>query len=614
MAEPPNSLALAGRAWSLRTLLVLGNAIILLAVVCVSAWVAWDNGDRAVDDLAWQIQRRASAQVEGHLRGYLDAPHTVTRLLADAIASGEVDVDDTAALNRFFHRLVGLFPGISYINIGLEDARFHGMGRTSNKVSGLVIEETHPPQRDVLYTYRVEADGTRGAPIKTLPFNDFREQVWYQQPRAANAPVWSSIYGWVDNPEVLVVSAGLPIHGRVEGVAGVDMFLSSIGDFLAGLDVSPGSRAFIMERDGMLVATSLGRLPFLSGPEGAQRVPATESGDAAISAAVRRLQQIAGGLEAIDGMRQLEFGTRERRYLTVLPWQDPRGLDWLIVVTVPEADFSQTVHANSRRVALMGGALLVVAILLSLLAATRLVRPLRVIEQAAEAIAEGDLARRVPAVGTSYELQRLVVAFNAMTERLAAARQELESEVVRRTEQLQRANADLERLSMEDSLTGLANRRCFDPRLREEWLRARRGGEELSLVVCDIDHFKAYNDRYGHSAGDEALRRVAQVLAASLRRPGDLAGRYGGEEFVLLLPGIGAEEAGRFAAEIREQLLELAITHEGSVRGCVTLSFGIATHSPDAGYAAPDLLFKAADQALYLAKEKGRDRIEIAPR
>jgi diguanylate cyclase (GGDEF)-like protein len=184
--------------------------------------------------------------------------------------------------------------------------------------------------------------------------------------------------------------------------------------------------------------------------------------------------------------------------------------------------------------------------------------------------------------------------------------------VVRRTAELQDANAELERLSREDSLTGIANRRCFDPRLREEWLRARRAQEELSLVLCDIDYFKAYNDRYGHTAGDEALRQVAGVLATNLKRPADLAARYGGEEFVLLLPGTGSEDAVALAEEIREQVLELAIMHEASPRDCVTLSFGIATHGVAHTYGAPDLLLKAADQALYRAKDNGRDRIELA--
>jgi diguanylate cyclase (GGDEF)-like protein len=262
-------------------------------------------------------------------------------------------------------------------------------------------------------------------------------------------------------------------------------------------------------------------------------------------------------------------------------------------------------------VVVLGGFLLVLAMGFSLLVAARILRPLQRIERTAQAIAGGDLRARVPE-GGFRELVRLAASFNAMTRNLEQAPAELETEVERRTHELQLANAELERLSREDSLTGLANRRCFDPRLREEWLRARRAGEELSLVVCDIDHFKAYNDRYGHSAGDEALRRVAGALGASLRRSDDLAGRFGGEEFVLLLPGIGATEAERFAREIREHVLELAIPHEASPRGCVTLSFGIATHSPASAFPAPDLLYKAADHALYRANAEGRDRIVVA--
>jgi diguanylate cyclase (GGDEF)-like protein len=599
------------RGWPLRTWLTAVNAAILLFTVAASVWIAWDNGDRALDDLAGQIQRRAGAQVDGHLQAFLGAPHTVTRLMADAVEQGEISADDPAALYRYMHRLVSLFPGLSYINIGTEDGRFRGLGRAGNASDALVIEETHPPERDVLHQYALDAGGVRGELIRTLPFSDHREQVWYREPRQRDAAVWTSIYSWVDNPEILVASAAVPVHGRVEGVVGVDMFLSNISEFLGGLDISPRARAFIVERDGLLVASSLGRLPFRLRPEGAVRVHAAQAGDEAIAEAVARLENQPGGLAGIAGVQYLEYGLADRWFLTVQPWSDPRGLDWLIVVIMPESDFSQTVLANSRRAALFGALLLVIAVLASLLAAGRLVRGLRRIEQTAHRIAGGDLGARVPGGGIR-EFDRLAQSFNTMTESLGHARADLESEVERRTNELQGANAELERLSREDSLTGLANRRCFDPRLREEWLRARRAGEQLSLVLCDIDHFKAYNDRYGHSAGDEALRRVAGVLGSSLRRPGDLAARYGGEEFVLLLPGIGASEAERFAQEIREHVLELAIPHEASPRGCVTLSFGIATHTADNPWPAPDLLFKAADQALYRAKDLGRDRVELA--
>lgn len=165
-------------------------------------------------------------------------------------------------------------------------------------------------------------------------------------------------------------------------------------------------------------------------------------------------------------------------------------------------------------------------------------------------------------------------------------------------------------LAITDGLTGLANRRHFDNRLQEEWARAHREGSLLSLLLIDVDHFKMFNDRYGHPTGDTCLRSLAIVLAGEARRPGDLAARYGGEEFVLLLPN--TDEAGcRLLAEnIRRELRKLHITHaQNPPSKCVTVSLGGATIRPNADGIDSTLFVNAADQALYTAKERGRDQL-----
>lgn len=167
-------------------------------------------------------------------------------------------------------------------------------------------------------------------------------------------------------------------------------------------------------------------------------------------------------------------------------------------------------------------------------------------------------------------------------------------------------------LAILDGLTGIANRRHFDERLSEEWARARRDGTPLSLLMIDVDHFKAFNDQYGHQAGDDCLRAVAQVLAAHARRPGDLAARYGGEEFVLLMPGTAAEGCVLVGDDIRAALHALAIPHAKNLPSRrVSASFGGSCNVP-AGNADPASLIEAADRALYAAKELGRNRLVMS--
>lgn len=174
---------------------------------------------------------------------------------------------------------------------------------------------------------------------------------------------------------------------------------------------------------------------------------------------------------------------------------------------------------------------------------------------------------------------------------------------------LAKANVALARMARLDSLTQLPNRRLFDETIDQEWRRLAREEQGLSLVMCDIDCFKQYNDTYGHQAGDDCLRLVAQVLDECAKRAGDLACRYGGEEFIFLLPNTPLEGATKFADRVRLAVEALALPHDTScVASVVTLSIGVAAQIPCSD-TLPEVLIKAADEALYQAKEAGRNRV-----
>ena len=177
---------------------------------------------------------------------------------------------------------------------------------------------------------------------------------------------------------------------------------------------------------------------------------------------------------------------------------------------------------------------------------------------------------------------------------------------------LKRQTDLLRSLSFLDGLTGIANRRRFDDTMAREWRRCARSHLPLSLIILDVDHFKAYNDQYGHQAGDECLRIVAEVLAERARRPSDLVARYGGEEFVCLLPETDGSGATRVAEGFRAAVAERRIPHAQSpVAPYVTISLGVATVIPSVE-SSPDRLAEMADQLLYRAKRSGRNRVEDA--
>jgi len=192
-------------------------------------------------------------------------------------------------------------------------------------------------------------------------------------------------------------------------------------------------------------------------------------------------------------------------------------------------------------------------------------------------------------------------ALRRQAERLRQKVAEKTAELQQTVQLLEQANTRLEALSLEDDLTGIANRRYFERSLMEEWNRARRREHPLALILLDLDHFKELNDRRGHPAGDDCLRRVGKFLAETVRRSGEVVARYGGEEFAILLPAVDADNAIRVAESLREGIERL---------GTVTASCGVAAMIP--GTDLPEQLVASADRALYAAKHSGRNCVRVA--
>ncbi len=178
-------------------------------------------------------------------------------------------------------------------------------------------------------------------------------------------------------------------------------------------------------------------------------------------------------------------------------------------------------------------------------------------------------------------------------------------------QQFEDMNKQLLSLSATDGLTGIANRRSLDSRLTSVWTSSIREAASVALLMIDVDHFKLYNDCYGHVAGDNCLRVIANCLTISLARGSDLAARYGGEEFAALLPGSTEAGACEVAERLRQELMNAALPHDGSPFGQLTVSIGIASIVPVAG-GAQAILITLADRALYDAKRAGRNRVLCA--
>lgn len=382
------------------------------------------------------------------------------------------------------------------------------------------------------------------------------------------------------NRPVVVAATPKKTGHRVDSVlvASINVdWLSRIAAATSGLDAAD---VLLLDSKGMVIATSTG----LSSWIGKDFKAAPEFWDA--------LAKIDGVFEsaAFDGQTRIVGHVR-------LP-----GTKAVLTVMRTKADVLREVNDSARsalaKILVTG----LFCFLVIWLGGERLVlKPIDDLTKSAARLGSGDLTARVETGRLSPELRLLGQTFNAMAAKLAEHNM-----------QLRKSNAQLTELASTDGLTGVANRRRFDEEIEAEWQRAVRDGTPISLLIADVDHFKKFNDRYGHLEGDECLKRVASVLNAAARRAGDLAGRTGGEEFAVLLPGPEIGDVLRIAETIRARVAALSIPHADNSGGYVTISIGAATARPHRGESVRKLL-DAADAALYRAKRAGRNRVVSDP-
>jgi diguanylate cyclase (GGDEF)-like protein len=287
-----------------------------------------------------------------------------------------------------------------------------------------------------------------------------------------------------------------------------------------------------------------------------------------------------------DGVRRIFAYIR-------LPWTRARlavGLDEAVV----HGSIDREISIAYLQLALFG----ILVLLAAWFGGERLIlRPIRSLVRMATRLGRGDLQVRAADEPWLAEFEPLAAAFDDMARKLAG-----------REEELQIANQHLGELASLDGLTGLANRRGFDRELEREWQRAAERSQPLALMMIDIDHFKLFNDRYGHVRGDACLRAVGETLSLVTLEEAVLVARYGGEEFALLLPGLDIARTTALAEEARRAIEDLLIVHDEASSGFVTISIGVESQVPEPGQSAADLV-EAADRALYAAKRRGRNTV-----
>ncbi|MGL5834420.1 MAG: diguanylate cyclase domain-containing protein [Waterburya sp.] len=626
------------RKASLSSLLIVPFILQVALVAGLVGYLSYRNSQHAVEDLTDRLTNDFSQRIQQKLTSYLATPLLANQLNSDAILRGDLKLNLERSDQRreqYLWQNMQLFSNLTWISLGAETGDALGIWRPGDD-NNLQISMSNRANHYYGTYYATNQQGKRTKQLKVeRPAFDPRTRPWYKEAVAAKKAIWTSIYAGF-TPGTVFIAAAQPLYdrtGKLVGVSGTDMSLLDIQKFLVHNRVTPSGQVFLIDPSGLLVASSSQESPFRLVPGGSpQQVNILNSQTPLIKVTAQFIQQKFTSFANIQQQLKFDFQfAGQRHFVQVIPFSDGHGLDWLTVIIVPESDVMARIHEGTRTTTLLCFSAVMTAIALNIFLSRRLIKPIRGLSYASQQISRGNFTEKVP-TSRIRELSTLAQSFNQMNQEIQQSRRQLEDysrsleeKVSERTQKLQTeiqqrvtaesalkaANKELERLAYLDGLTQIANRRRFDERLQQEWFRMQREQLPLSLILCDVDYFKQYNDTYGHQAGDDCLRYVAQAIASTARRAADLPARYGGEEFVVLLPYITLTEAVTVAKNIQTEIARLKLPHSKSqVSQYITASFGVTSLIPSAAF-TPEQLLLNADQALYQAKMTGRDRIAV---
>ena len=410
----------------------------------------------------------------------------------------------------------------------------------------------------------------------------------------------------------IYMSSPIRIDGRVGGVLVIKLNPAPI-DSIIKRSFGIGMQAFVTNRAGVVLAHY----------DQSIRYTTVDDLTAAELAAIRETQQFAGLAQPSLKLASLRadmarvrpgqtltsavYGFRGEKKIAAMTGTQFHG--WVAGITAPFSAIEAPIRRLMSSVLPLAVMILLFAAISAWYVGRYLASPLDHLLAAVTRFGAGDAAARAE-IEHKDEVGALATAFNEMAARIAKHTSELEQRVAERTAELQDAYERLKGVAVTDPLTGCFNRRYLDEHLTEELARAKRYHSDLSVMMCDIDFFKRVNDSYGHPAGDKVLAEVAALLRSGSRQQIDWVVRYGGEEFLLVLPESPREKALALAERLRVAIQTAAFDYEGTPMK-VTASFGLSTLRPD-GDASAASLVACADEALYQAKQGGRNRVVAA--
>jgi class 3 adenylate cyclase len=497
----------------LRTVLVAPLIIPIIVSTGLVGWLSFRNGQRAINDLAFQLQSETSSRVRQYLDGYLATPGQLNQINLDAWRIGLLDLRDFHRLGQYFLKQMKVFD-VGYVNFGDTKGEYIGVERLDNGQL-LINEVTAQSGLGKLNVFETSDAGDRTRLLEVKDY-DHRLEAWYAEPIKSGKSMWSSIYQWEDKPDIMSISSSYLVRGKddeILGVIGIDLILSQIGTFLGKLKIGQSGKAFILERDGFLVAKSGSSKPTQVVNGQASRVKAWESTDGVIRATSQQLTNQYSNLSQISDSRQFSFDIEsERQLVKVTPWKDPLGLDWLIVVVVPDGDFMTQINANTHTTILLCLFTFAAATAIGVLTARWISGQIGKLNSAARGIASGDLNQRVEMRGLVriVEVDNLAGSFNSMAEGLRM------------------------RDFIRDTLGRYVGRRVAEQLIQSRDLLTEGGDRrEVAVMFCDLAGFATLSERVEAERLVNFLNTYFSLIARQIAATDGIIDKYIGDAIMV---------------------------------------------------------------------------------
>lgn len=436
------------RSTPLLFVLVAPFVLQLAGAVGIVGFFSFQTGRAAVDDLASQLRSEVTNRIQQKLTNYLNSPALVNQLNAEAFTLGEVDSAAPDSVLQHFHRKIQLFPAANYISFGSATGDYLSIDRLEENNTLRVVVANANTGGD-MHIYATDTAGNPTQRVEVIPNYDPRIRPWYRVAANSRAAAWSEVHTYFTD-SMLAINYSQPLYqdGNLLGVLTNNLGLAEVGDFLREIKISDRGQTFILERSGQVIASSSLPKPFRVVNGEVKRVSAADSDDSLLGATFAQLQHEFGNLNGIRTAHQLNFtAAGQRQFVQVTPLVSYPELDWLIVVTIPEADFMAQIYANTRNTIWLTVAALGIAIGLGVLTAHWLTRPMLKVIAASEEMAQGDLDQQVDQSSRITELETLAHSFNSMAGQLKESFETLEDKVEERTAELASANEQITALN-----------------------------------------------------------------------------------------------------------------------------------------------------------------------